>query len=139
MPIEVVFRHCDPAGIVFYPRYVEMINDTVEHWFMHGLGVDFDTLHRVRSIAIPVVDLHCTFSAPGRLGESLVAQLSVNRIGQRSLNLHWRLESAGDDRHLKLRAEMAIVFVDKETVRPISIPEDLRSQLVRYQDMKADA
>ena len=39
MNVEVGFRHCDPAGIVFYPRYAEMVNDTVEHWFKHGLGV----------------------------------------------------------------------------------------------------
>ncbi|CPO21707.1 4-hydroxybenzoyl CoA thioesterase [Bordetella pertussis] len=30
--VEVRFRHCDPAGIVFYPRYFEMINDFVEEW-----------------------------------------------------------------------------------------------------------
>ena len=31
--VEVRFRHFDPAGIVFYPRYFEMINDFVEEWF----------------------------------------------------------------------------------------------------------
>ncbi|KAF5290196.1 hypothetical protein FQR65_LT20676 [Abscondita terminalis] len=50
MNVEIGFRHCDPAGIVFYPRYAEMINDTVEHWFKHGLGMDFDCLHRPRQV-----------------------------------------------------------------------------------------
>ena len=27
---DIGFRHCDPAGIVFYPRYFEMMNDAVE-------------------------------------------------------------------------------------------------------------
>ena len=134
MPIEVAFRHCDPAGIVFYPRYVEMINDTVEHWFKHGLHVDFDTLHRIRGIAIPVVDLHCGFSAPSRVSESLVASLHVAQIGQRSLGLQVRLESAGDDRQLKLKAELTIVFVDMKTMRPIAIPDDLRLRACGYQE-----
>jgi 4-hydroxybenzoyl-CoA thioesterase len=30
---KVLFKHCDPAGIVFYPRYFEMINDCVEAFF----------------------------------------------------------------------------------------------------------
>ena len=30
-PIE--FNHCDPAGIVFYPRYFEMTNSVVENFF----------------------------------------------------------------------------------------------------------
>ena len=31
--ILVRFQHCDPAGIVFYPRYFEMISQSVEEWF----------------------------------------------------------------------------------------------------------
>ena len=30
---RVRFQHCDPAGIVFYPRYFEMLNATIEEWF----------------------------------------------------------------------------------------------------------
>ena len=37
-PHKVLFRHCDPAGIVFYPRYFEMMNDTVEAFF--GTALD---------------------------------------------------------------------------------------------------
>ena len=29
-PQKVRFQHCDPAGIVFYPRYFEMLNTTIE-------------------------------------------------------------------------------------------------------------
>ena len=31
--IEVRFADCDPAGIVFYPRYFEMFNGLVDVWF----------------------------------------------------------------------------------------------------------
>lgn len=30
---KVLFKHCDPAGIVFYPRYFEIINDCIEAFF----------------------------------------------------------------------------------------------------------
>ena len=32
------FSHCDPAGIGFYPRYVELVNEVVEDWCNDGLG-----------------------------------------------------------------------------------------------------
>ncbi|MCO5127369.1 MAG: hypothetical protein M9957_08845 [Rhodobacteraceae bacterium] len=32
--IRVGFNHCDPAGIVFYPRYFEMANTVCESFFM---------------------------------------------------------------------------------------------------------
>ena len=77
MPLEISFKHCDPAGIVFYPRYVEMLNDVVEHWFQHALGCSFAQLHLERALAIPVADLHCGFIAPSRLGDALEAELQV--------------------------------------------------------------
>ena len=30
---DITFRQCDPAGIVFYPRYFEMMNDAIERFF----------------------------------------------------------------------------------------------------------
>ena len=30
--VLVRFAHCDPAGIVFFPRYMEMFNNLVEDW-----------------------------------------------------------------------------------------------------------
>ena len=41
----VRFQHCDPAGIVFYPRYYEMLNLTVERFFERQLGYSFNRLH----------------------------------------------------------------------------------------------
>ena len=42
---KVRFEHCDPAGIVFYPRYFEMINGTVEDWFEEDLAkIEMETV-----------------------------------------------------------------------------------------------
>ena len=45
-PQAVLFRHCDPAGIVFYPRYFEMLNDCVEAFLDTELGIPVDILVR---------------------------------------------------------------------------------------------
>ena len=39
--IPVEFNHCDPAGIVFYPRYFEMVNSVVENFFLEDVGYSF--------------------------------------------------------------------------------------------------
>ena len=36
--VLVRFAHCDPAGIVFYARYFEMINGVVEDWVREEPG-----------------------------------------------------------------------------------------------------
>ena len=46
--VQVRFADVDPAGIVFYPRYFEMLNGAVEDWFAQQLGLDFATMHLER-------------------------------------------------------------------------------------------
>jgi len=134
MELDISFKHCDPAGIVFYPRYTEMVNDVVEHWFKHGLGCDFATLHGPRGIAIPVVRLQMDFKSPGFLGETLVAELGVDRLGKSSLGLRVALRGRGSERDeaLKLVADLTLVFVDMGAKRPLEIPLDLRSAAAKY-------
>lgn len=133
--LEISFKHCDPAGIVFYPRYTEMVNDVVEHWFKHGLGCDFATLHGPRAIAIPVVKLQMDFRSPGFLGETLVAELEVDRLGNSSLGLRvsMRGRDPAGERPVKLVADLTLVFVEMAGKKPMAIPPDLRAAAERYQ------
>ncbi len=133
MPIEIGFKHCDPAGIVFYPRYVEMINDTVEHWFKYGLRAGFASLHGERKIAVPTANLQCDFKAPSRLGEQLNAALSVAKLGRSSLSLDVVLSGAEPAGTLRMSAKLVIVCVDMDGLKPIEIPADIRAAAGRYQ------
>jgi len=54
---KVMFQHCDPAGIVFYPRYFEMVNATVEEWFDQVIGFGFPTMHGPMKVAVPTAAL----------------------------------------------------------------------------------
>src|SRR5260370_23548727 len=79
--VQVLFRHCDPAGIVFYPRYFEMVNDLVEEWFDRGMGLPFHTLHVQRQVGTPTVSVQCDFTAPSRWHDTLRQVLEVRPSG----------------------------------------------------------
>ena len=49
--ITIEWGQCDAAGIVFYPRYFEMVVQLIEDWFADGLGIDFHALHNVLFLA----------------------------------------------------------------------------------------
>jgi 4-hydroxybenzoyl-CoA thioesterase len=134
VPLEVSFKHCDPAGIVFYPRYVEMLNDVVEHWFRHGLGCDFLTLHGPRGMAVPVANLEVDFKAPSVLGDTLLCQLTVQHVGKSSLHLQVDVFGNGlsTDAQIRLSAKLTLVFVGMKEKRPIAIPSDLREVIGTY-------
>ena len=68
--IPVEFNHCDPAGIVFYPRYFEMTNSVVENFFADEGGHSFARM-MAEGQGVPTARLETTFHAPSRLGDRL--------------------------------------------------------------------
>ena len=121
----VRFSHCDPAGIVFYPRYFEIAHEVLEDWFRDGLGVPFCTLIGERREGFPIVRLECDFHAASRLGDELDVALGVARIGGSSLHLHYALSCRGE-RRLDLRT--VVVHTDLATGRAVPIGADLRAR-----------
>lgn len=73
----VRFEHCDPAGIVFYPRYFGMLAEAASVWLTATTGWDERHLHGVRGECIHPQHLHCQFQRPSRLGDVLDVRLDV--------------------------------------------------------------
>ena len=128
--VLVRFAHCDPAGIVFYPRYLEMFNALVEDWFLDDLGISFSEIHRGRGWGIPTVHLDVDYLAYSELGEVLAANLVVRKLGKTSIALHIGLN--GPDGTERVRGNVTLVLVDAATKRPVAIPSDLRTRLSAF-------
>ncbi|MEO1313725.1 MAG: thioesterase family protein [Pseudomonadota bacterium] len=126
LPLKVLFQHCDPAGIVFYPRYFEMINQTVEEWFEQDVGYSFADMQARDNSGVPTVTLQTDFQAPSRLGERLVFELRVTKLGRTSLAL--TITSTGDETQ-RLKAELVLVYINKGTGRPMRWPDDVRAKI----------
>lgn len=84
-PQKVLFKHCDPAGIVFYPRFFEMINDAVEAMFNDLLDWPFETMHP--DSGVPTAEFKIRFKAPSRHGDHLMLDLELKHLGRTSLTL----------------------------------------------------
>jgi 4-hydroxybenzoyl-CoA thioesterase len=125
-PFKVMFQHCDPAGIVFYPRYFEMINATVEDWFEEALGCSFADMHGSRGIGIPAATVSARFLRPSRLGETLDVRLAVARLGRTAMDL--ALAAHGPDGP-RLTAELTIVHVDRASLKPSPWSADIRARV----------
>ncbi|EPJ45042.1 MAG: hypothetical protein OFPI_38250 [Osedax symbiont Rs2] len=129
---RVLFQHCDPAGIVFYPRYFEMINATVEQWFADELQYSFAKMHLTEKVGVPTAAIETNFKAPSFLEDRLDFKLQVESIGAKSVNLQLQVSCAAQ---LRLEAKITLVFVSLQQAVPKSIlwPLDLREKFARYQ------
>lgn len=129
--ILVRFEHCDVAGIVFYPRYFEMISMAVEDWFQNELGLNYRQFHQVEKRGIPLVEIHCKFLKPSFLSETLTFRLSVRRLGRSSISLH--IDTIGDG-EVRMEADMTIVhaLVTENGPQSRDIPDTLAEKIRKY-------
>ena len=126
---RVRFSHCDPAGIVFYPRYAELFNEVVEDWFADALGVGFHALHEEHRLGIPAVKLEIEYFAPSRYGEELTFSLHVTRIGNSAIGLQI---DAGVGEAVRVRGRVTVVLTSMDTFRPVPLDDAWRARLAPY-------
>lgn len=129
--LRVRFAHCDPAGIVFYPRYFEMINGVVEDWFDQGLKRNFASLHMQDGRGVPTVSVECQFLAPARLGERLDFELRVVELGSSSCRVAISAFSQGL-RVLQTVNVLVLVDMQKQPFEATQIPPELRQRMAEY-------
>ncbi|RMD89403.1 MAG: acyl-CoA thioesterase [Alphaproteobacteria bacterium] len=89
--VDVEWGHCDPAGIVFFPRYFEWFDAATAHLFA-ACGVPKDALvARFGVVGFPIVDTRAIFHIPSRFGETVEIVTRITRLGGASLELEHRL------------------------------------------------
>lgn len=124
--IQVMFQHCDAAGIVFYPRYYEMINQVVEEWFEQCLGTSFVEIHIKQGDAVPTAKVETEFKKPSELGDKLLFTLEVTKIGRSSVHLLFTV-TCGEE--LRLTSKSVIVYVKGAQKKPASWPDGIKENL----------
>ncbi len=122
---KVLFKHCDPAGIVFFPRYFEMMNDCVEAFFDQELDWPFEVL--LRDAGVPTAQMATRFTAPSRHGEHLTLGLWVIRVGDSSLTYRMTAHCSAE---LRFETDATLVHVDasgRSQAWPVRIAEKLKA------------
>ena len=126
--IPVEFNHCDPAGIVFYPRYFEMTNSVVENFFGAGLGYSYARMMAEAS-GVPTAGLNARFLAPSRLGDILDFDLEIKRIGRTSVAFLLSCRCGGE---LRMTVDLTLVWVSGG--RPAPWPDVLRAPMQAFME-----
>jgi len=90
--VTIEWGDCDPAGIVFYPRYFSMFDWSTAALFEAALGyTKREMLSRFDIAGIPIIDTGARFSVPSRFGDRVVIESVVNRLGRSSFDVSHRL------------------------------------------------
>jgi YbgC/YbaW family acyl-CoA thioester hydrolase len=131
----IKFEEVDAAGIVFFARFVNYAHEAMEAFFA-GVPGGYAGLIVGRRIGFPAVHLEASFESPLRYGDSLRIETSVERLGNRSAVLRYRMINAGTGaRAAELRH--TIVTSDLTTLTSCDMPADVRALLALHLEPSA--
>ncbi|MBP6738144.1 MAG: acyl-CoA thioesterase [Rhodobacteraceae bacterium] len=129
---QIEFNHCDPAGIVFYPRYFEMVNSVVENFFADVVGRSFAQMHLGQGNGVPTVRIEAEFVAPSRLGEKVLFTLEIVKLGGASAEFAIRAALGAEER---MRLRLTLVWIEAGRAAPW--PQEMRARMVTFMEEAA--
>jgi 4-hydroxybenzoyl-CoA thioesterase len=133
--VEVRFGDCDPAGIVYFPRFFHLFHEAMETWFSARLGLGYAGLIVERKLGFPAVHTEADFKSPCALGEAIAVELRVARLGTSSIALEYLVRGPAND--VRLTGASTCVVMDLDPASPgfrraVAIPPDLRARIERF-------
>ena len=123
------FSHCDPAGIVYFVNFFDMVGGVVEDWFREAIGLPFQEMHLEQRVGFPIVNTGCEFFRPARLGDTLRLELAIAKLGRSSIEFVVRGSVDGEE---KFRARHKVAMVSLASFRALPIPPDMRAKMLPY-------
>ncbi len=89
--VKIEWGDCDPAGIVFYPRYFAYFDASTMALF-ESVGLKKAEFLKTYNIAgFPMVDTRARFLVPSRFGDEVVIETTVKEFRRSSFDIHHRL------------------------------------------------
>jgi len=122
--LDVAIRRsdCDPAGIIYYPNYLDIFEDAIEEW----LGPEYRVLVLERGLGLAISAVDCQFLAPVRMGDRLRLRLQLAELGGDGAVLVLNGEAAGVPR---LTARLTVACMELGPQRRVPLPREMHARL----------
>jgi len=94
--VRIEWGDCDPAGIIFYPRYFEIFDASTALLFERALGMTkFSMFKNFEFDGFPLVSARARFLKPTRFGDDVTVRSTIE-FGRSSFEVEHRLSLSGD-------------------------------------------
>jgi 4-hydroxybenzoyl-CoA thioesterase len=94
--VRIEWGDCDPAGIIFYPRYFEIFDASTNALFERALGLTkFEMFKALPFAGFPLVSTRANFLKPTRYGDDVVVDTTI-KFGRASFEVEHRLSLNGE-------------------------------------------
>lgn len=117
--VRVEWGDCDPAAIVFYPRYFAFFDANTAYLFEAAGLPKAEMVRAYDIIGIPLVDVAAKFHIPSKFGERITVQSYMAGFGRSSMKVAHQIRKA--DGRVAIQAQETRVWACRDPERPDGI------------------
>jgi acyl-CoA thioester hydrolase len=125
--LQVRFRDMDAMGHVnhaVYLTYLEVAR--TEYWFA------LTSSRSIEAFTFIVLKAECLYQSPAVLGEELVIQTGITRLGNTSFTMSYQIRESVSGRDVA-KASTELVMYDYARKKPARIPPEVRANIERFE------
>jgi 4-hydroxybenzoyl-CoA thioesterase len=129
---DIQFADCDPAQIMFYPRFFEQFVRCTEIMF-RKVGIHWDKMYGAGDYAgTPIVDASAKFNRPVRFGDTVDIDSWIEEIKGKVIIMRHEVYNRGE---LALEGREVRVYTvldpgSERGFKAAPVPDDLRARLL---------
>ena len=129
-PVRIYYEDTDAGGVVYYANYLKFFERCRTEW-LRSLGHNQTDLLAAADIVFVVKSVSADYKRPARLDDHLEAGLLLTHLGRAQLQFDQWVDRLNPDgtRETLVTGSVKLACVNLKTLRPLSIPDWLHSQL----------
>jgi 4-hydroxybenzoyl-CoA thioesterase len=132
--VHIEWGDCDPAGIIFYPRYFEIFDASTTALVEAALGMSKLRLFAAHDFSgFPLVDTRANFHRPTRFGDDVMVESEVKALRRASFDIGHRLFKDGElaVEGFETRVWVKRMTDDPGSIKAVALPPAVVERLTR--------
>jgi acyl-CoA thioester hydrolase len=127
IPVRVYYQDTDAGGVVFHAQYLAFM-ERARTELLNAAGIDLAAFSEKHGVLVLVHHISVTYHRPALLNELLTVSAEVAKMGRASWVFRQTVER---EAALLVEADVTLALVDRRSMRPTRMPEELEQALKR--------
>jgi acyl-CoA thioester hydrolase len=129
-PLRVRYAETDAQARVFFGNYLTYFDVALTE-YLRKVGFSYPEMVR-KGIDIFYVEANCQYKGAAFFDDQLHVYACVSHIGNTSLTFEFKIIKIPNE-ELITTGHIAVVTVNKETEKPIRVPDDFREAIAQFE------
>ena len=125
-PVRVYYEDTDAGGVVYYSNYLKFL-ERARTELLRKLGFELDELAREQNILFIVRKVTIDYLKPAFFNDLL--SVNVRIVDLRKASMIFQHEILNQQEDCICQAEILLACIDQTTMKPVTIPDFITSEL----------